>query len=171
VFISLWMNGHLTQGADNTAMIMPVFVRSLSLSLCFVPLSVVALTDLPAQERGNGAGLFNATRELGGSIGTAWMSTHLDRMTKQYYVDLAPHVDSYGSVAQDQLRAAQAALGRLWDPAGAALSSLQARLDLQALVRAFNEGFTTLAVVFLLSLGMVFLLRKPKDAVVVQGAH
>jgi DHA2 family multidrug resistance protein len=171
VFISLWMNGHLTPGADNTSMIMPVFVRSLSLSLCFVPLSVVALADLPAHERGNGAGLFNATRELGGSIGTAWMSTHLDRMTKQYYVDLSPHVDAYGSVAQDQLRAAQGALGRLWDPAGAALSSLQARLDLQALVRAFNEGFTTLAVVFLVSLGVVFLLRKPKVAVVVQGAH
>ena len=51
-------------------------IRSLALSLCFVPLSVVALADLPASERGSGAGLFNATRELGGSIGTAWMSTH-----------------------------------------------------------------------------------------------
>jgi DHA2 family multidrug resistance protein len=172
VFISLWMNGHLTQGADNATMIMPVFVRSLSLSLCFVPLSVVALADLPASERGNGAGLFNATRELGGSIGTAWMSTHLDQMTKQYYVDLAPNLDAYGSVARDQLNAAKAVLGaRLWDPMGAALSSLQLRLSGQALVRAFNEGFTTLAVVFLVSLGVVFLLRKPKVGVVVEGAH
>jgi DHA2 family multidrug resistance protein len=172
VFASLWMNGHLTQGADKFAMVMPIFVRSLSLSLCFVPLSVVALADLPPQERGNGAGLFNATRELGGSIGTAWMSTHLDQMTKQYYVDLAPHVDAFGAATREQLRAAQAVLGaRVWDPLGAALTSLQARLDAQALVRAFNEGFTTLAVVFLLSLGVVLMLHKPQEGVVVEGAH
>jgi DHA2 family multidrug resistance protein len=172
VFVSLWMNGHLNPAADTHAMIMPIFVRSLALSLCFVPLSVVALSDLRPSERGSGAGLFNATRELGGSIGTAWMSTHLDQMTKQYKSDLAPHIDAFGVAAHEQLSSAQAALGaRLWDPAGAALSFLQLRLDTQALVRAFNEGFTTLAVVFLVSLGVIFFLRKPQAGVVVQGAH
>ncbi len=171
VFISLWMNGHLTPSADTHTMIMPIFVRSLALSLCFVPLSVVALADLPASERGSGAGLFNATRELGGSIGTAWMSTHLDRMTKQYASDLAPHVDAYSAATQEQLRRAQGGFARLWDPAGAAFASLHLRLDMQALVRAFNEGFSTLAFAFLLSLAVVFLLKKPTAAVDVSAAH
>jgi DHA2 family multidrug resistance protein len=172
VLLSLWMNGHLTPDADTHTMVMPLLVRAAALSLCFVPLSVVALADLPASQRGNAAGLFNATRELGGSIGTAWMSTHLDRMTKQYQSDLAPHFDAYSSVAHDQLRNAQAGLGaRLWDPVGAALSSMQMRLDLQALVRAFNEGFTTLAVLFVASIAVVFCLKKPDSGVVIQGAH
>jgi DHA2 family multidrug resistance protein len=172
VFASLWMNGHLTAGADAHAMVAPVFVRALGLSLCFVPLSVVALADLPAKQRGSGAGLFNVTRELGGSIGTAWMSTHLDRMTQQYASDLAPHVDVYSPVAQEQLRGAQGALGaRVWDPIAAGFASLQSRLDGQALLRAFNEGFTTLAVVFLLSLGVVFLLRKPQANAPIPVAH
>ncbi|HEY2513019.1 MAG TPA: hypothetical protein VGI39_19260, partial [Polyangiaceae bacterium] len=110
--------------------------------------------------------------ELGGSIGTAWMSTHLDWMTKQYLVDLSPNVDAFHSAAQEQLRAAQAGVGaRMWDSFGTALSVMQARINLQALVRAFNEGFSTLALAFLLSLAVVFLLRKPKENVVVEGAH
>jgi DHA2 family multidrug resistance protein len=172
VIVSLWLNGHLNTGADSLTMTTPIFVRAVSLALCFVPLSVVALADLPASQRGSAAGLFNVTRELGGSIGTAWMSTHLDRMTKQYYVDLSPHVDAYSAVTQQQLRAAQGTFAsRAWDAGSAALASLHARLDLQSLVKAFNEGFTTLAVMFLLSLAVVFLLKKPSSAVVVQGAH
>ena len=163
VLVSLWMNGHLGPEADTHTMIMPVFVRACSLSLCFVPLSVVALSDLSPSERGSGAGLFNVTRELGGSIGTAWMSTRLDSMTKQYYADMAPHVDAYGQAAQDQLGNAQASLGaRTWDSYGAALSSMSGRLSLQAVVRAFNENFLALAMVFALSLTVVFLLKKPK---------
>ncbi|HZW90573.1 MAG TPA: DHA2 family efflux MFS transporter permease subunit, partial [Myxococcaceae bacterium] len=72
---SLWLNGHLTQLSDTHAMTLPIFVRSLGLGFCFVPLSVVALSGLKPSERGSAAGLFNLTRELGGSIGTAWMST------------------------------------------------------------------------------------------------
>jgi DHA2 family multidrug resistance protein len=172
VFASLWLNGHLTPGADTRAMVLPVFVRACALSLCFVPLSVAALSELKPSERGSGAGLFNVTRELGGSIGTAWMSTRLDSMTKQYYADLAPHVDPYGQVAQEQLGAAQAGLGsRLWDPLGAALSSIGGRLSLQALVRAFNQNFTLLALVFALSLGVVLLLKNPKGATELPAGH
>ena len=58
---------------------------------------------------------------------------------------------------------AQGALGaRAWDSYGAALSSLSGRLSLQAVVRAFNENFLALAMVFALSLTVVFLLKKPK---------
>jgi DHA2 family multidrug resistance protein len=154
---SLWLNGHLTPQADSHAMVMPIFVRSCGLGLCFVPLSVVALTDLSPSQRGSGAGLFNLTRELGGTIATAFLSTHLDRMTKQYTSDISSHVDAFSSVAQEQLHAASAALGS----ANAGLASLAQRIGLQALVSAFNEGFTLLGLVFLASMGVVLLLKKP----------
>jgi DHA2 family multidrug resistance protein len=172
VLASLWLNGHLGPEADTHAMIMPVFVRACALGLCFVPLSVVALSDLSPAERGSGAGLFNVTRELGGSIGTAWMSTRLDGMTKQSYSDLAPHVDAYGQVASEQIRSAQAGLGaHAWDGYGAALTSISGRISLQALVRAFNANFLTLAALFAMSLMVVFLLKKPKGQVDVSAAH
>jgi DHA2 family multidrug resistance protein len=169
-FASLWMNGHLTQFADTRTMTMPIFVRSCALALCFVPLSVVALSGLRADQRGNATGLFNMTRELGGSIGTAWMSTMLDRSSKQYAADLAAHVDTV-SAGPDVAVLQHGTFASGFDPLGGALSVLNLRVSSQALVRAFNDGFVTLAVVFLVALALVLVLRKPDPHVSGAGAH
>jgi DHA2 family multidrug resistance protein len=170
IFASLWMNGHLTQTADTHTMTMPIFVRSCALALCFVPLSVVALSGLRADQRGNATGLFNMTRELGGSIGTAWMSTMLDRTSKQYTADLAGHVDAV-SAGPDVAALQHGAFSSSFDPLGGALSVLNLRVSSQALVRAFNDGFITLALLFLGSLVLLLLLRRPDPQVSPAGAH
>jgi DHA2 family multidrug resistance protein len=164
LFYSLWINAHLTAGADHHAMLMPIFVRALSLGLCFVPLSVVALSNLSPRQRGSGAGLFNLTRELGGSIGTAWMSTWLTDNQKQAFSDLSRNVTVYNSTALDQLRSLQGQVGsRVLDAQGAALSIVNQRLAGSSLLRAFNQSFLTLAFFFLASLLLVFLLKKPQQ--------
>ncbi len=170
---SLWLNGHLTQLADTHAMTLPIFVRSLGLGFCFVPLSVVALSGLKPSERGSAAGLFNLTRELGGSIGTAWMSTMITNSAHQFRTDLARYADPYNPLFQEQLRMAQGAVARLPDPIQSGYALMASRLDLQALVRAFNTGFLTLAAAFAVSLFLVFLLRKPKGnaAEIAAAAH
>jgi DHA2 family multidrug resistance protein len=170
VFVSLWMNGHLSQAADPHAMTMPIFVRSCSLAMCFVPLSVVALSGLPARQRGNAAGLFNMTRELGGSIGTAWMSTMLDRTTKQYTVDYAGHADAV-SAQPDVAALAHGTFANAFDPQAGALAVLNARVSTQALIRSFNDGFITLAILFLGALFLVLFLRKPDPQVKPAAAH
>src|SRR5262245_21570805 len=173
IIASLWLNGHLTQLADTNALTLPIFVRSLGLGFCFVPLSVVALSGLKPSERGSAAGLFNLTRELGGSIGTAWMSTMITNSAHQFRTDLARYADPYNPLFQEQLRMAQGAVARLPDPIQSGYALMASRLDLQALVRAFNTGFLTLAAAFAVSLFLVFLLRKPKGnaAEIAAGAH
>jgi MFS transporter, DHA2 family, multidrug resistance protein len=173
IIASLWLNGHLTQLADTNAMTLPIFVRSLGLGFCFVPLSVVALSGLKPSERGSAAGLFNLTRELGGSIGTAWMSTMINNSAHQFRTDLARYADPFNPVFQEQLRMAQGAAARLPDPVQSGYALMASRLDLQALVRAFNTGFLNLAAAFALSFFLVFLLRKPKGnaAEVAAAAH
>jgi len=170
---SLWLNGHLTQLADTHAMTLPIFVRSLGLGFCFVPLSVVALSGLKPSERGSAAGLFNLTRELGGSIGTAWMSTMITNSSHQFRTDLARYADPFNPLFQEQLRQAQGAVARLPDPIQSGYALMASRLDTQALVRAFNSGFLTLAAAFAVSLLLVFLLRKPKGnaAEIAAAAH
>jgi DHA2 family multidrug resistance protein len=159
---SLWLNGHLTQLADTHALTMPLFVRSLALGFAFVPLSVVALSGLSPRQRGSAAGLFNLTRELGGSIGTAWMSTMLTNNAHQFRTDLARYADPYNPLFQEQLRQAQGAVARLPDPIQSGYALMASRLDAQALIRAFNTGFLVLAGVFALSFVLVFFLQKPK---------
>jgi len=159
--VSIWFNGHLTNQADEHAMLMPIFIRSLGLGFIFVPLSVAALYDLPPQQRGNAAGLFNLTRELGGSIGTAFMSFQLDRSSKAYFSYLSEKVNAWDANTLDQVQSMTARfVGQVPDPHAAALQALSARMSAQALIRAFNDNFIQLAFVFLLGIALTFFIKK-----------
>jgi DHA2 family multidrug resistance protein len=125
---------------------------------------------LRPDQRGNATGLFNMTRELGGWIGTAWMRTMLDRSSKQYAADLAGHVDTV-SASPDVANLQHGTFASSFDSLGGALSVLNLRISSQALVRAFNKGFVTLALVFLVSLVLVLLLRQPDPQASPAAAH
>ena len=170
------MNGHLTQRRRLLRDLVDAALRPLARRWASSSSRSAwsRSSDLAAAQRGNAAGLFNLTRELGGSIGTAWMSTHLDRMTKQYSVRSRAarrrvRARSRRSSSAPRRAGLGARLcGRRWAP-----RSRRSRCGsiLQALVRAFNEGFTTLGILFVASLAVVFFLKKPQNGVVPQGTH
>jgi DHA2 family multidrug resistance protein len=172
VLISTVENAALTPLADTFTMTVPIFVRAVGLSFCFVPLSVSALSGLSPNQRGNAAGLFNATRELGGSIGLAWMSTQLASNAKIHLTYLSEQVTPYNPIAQDQLGAMKATLAaRAVDPTAASWGAMTARLNVQALTLSFRDGFSTLALMFAVSLLVVLLLAKPSSGVDTRSAH
>jgi MFS transporter, DHA2 family, multidrug resistance protein len=177
IFLSLWMNGHLNPFADTRALVLPVFVRALGTGFGFVPLTFLAVQSLPESKRPAGTALFNVTRELGASVGTAAMSTLLDRRTKEFFTSITSHVDIYSPVTQEQLGAMRDGPGaRLASPDVAALAVLQLRIQTQALLRAFNEAFLTLAFAVGVGTLLIFLIRRPslpKDgtAVDLKEAH
>ncbi|HEY4221381.1 MAG TPA: DHA2 family efflux MFS transporter permease subunit [Myxococcota bacterium] len=171
-FISLVLNARLTAQADHYHMILPIFARACSLGLIFVPLSVASLSGLKPSQRGSGAGLFNLTRELGGSIGLAVMSNALNNASKSYYDDMRAQVTPYTAAAQDLVQQFKAGVGgRLVDPATGALAILSGRVSIQALVRAFNELFTGLAIFFALSILLVFLLKPAPKGLSAPAGH
>jgi DHA2 family multidrug resistance protein len=142
---------------------MPQLVRSVGLALVFIPISVAALSDLPPASRGNATGLFNLTRELGGSIGTAWMGKVVVDGVIAHGAALAPHVTAYDPVVQD----------RVWQLAhrGApALAVIGRQLQGQALVMSFEDGFRLATVAILAGIALVLLLKRARGPVPV-GAH
>ncbi|MFT3768902.1 MAG: DHA2 family efflux MFS transporter permease subunit [Minicystis sp.] len=169
--LSLWMNGHLTSQAGFWDLARPQMVRSFAMGFIFIPLSVIALSDLSPAQRGNATGLFNLTRELGGSIGTAWMGMALDDSTKVFRSRLAESVTVYNPIAQEQLGALRGGVARLPDPTLSATQILDLRVQIQALIKAFNEGFLTVAALFAAGLLLVLLLKRPQPGVKIEGAH
>ncbi|APR80257.1 Drug resistance transporter EmrB/QacA subfamily protein [Minicystis rosea] len=169
--LSLWMNGHLTSQASFWDLAKPQMVRSFAMGFIFIPLSVIALSDLPPAQRGNATGLFNLTRELGGSIGTAWMGMALDDSTKVFRSRLVESVTLYNPAAMEQLGALRGGVARLPDPSATATQILDLRVQIQALIKAFNEGFLTVAALFAAGLFLVFLLKRPQPGVKIEGAH
>ena len=174
IFVSLWMNAHLTADASMGSIVKPLFIRAIGTGFGFVPLTFLAVASLTPAQRPGGTALFNLTRELGASIGTAWMSTMLDRESKRSFTFITSHVDPYNSVLLDQANALEHGPGaRLFDPQAGALAVLHQRIGAQSLLRAFNESFLLLAAAFLAASWLILLMRRPAaaGAIDTKGAH
>lgn len=73
---------------------------------------------------------------------------------------------------QEQLAALQFGPGNsTYEPLLAALQILQRRIELQALVKTFDQAFTVAAIAFGSTVLLVFLLKKPRPGAAPGGAH
>ncbi|KAB8032240.1 DHA2 family efflux MFS transporter permease subunit [Fluviispira multicolorata] len=163
VTFSLWLNSNLNQASSEFDLITILFIRSIGLACLFIPLSVIAISRIPTKELGNAVGLFNLTRELGGSIGIAWMSSLLVNHIKEFDFLLKAKVNIGNEVAENQLKMMEAILvGKVSDAKQAALQLLQVRVNLQSTIEAFNSGFFILAFLFSTSLFFIMLIKKQK---------
>jgi DHA2 family multidrug resistance protein len=162
--LSLWLNAHLTDQAGFWDLTRPQFVRSVSMGFIFIPISMLALSDLPNEIRGNATGLFNLTRELGGSIGTAWMGLLVDRGSKIHASYLREAINPENPLVQERLAAIRGSLGQQTFTSDLVPESiLEFKVRVQALILSFNEGFGRVTFLFLASLVLVLFLKRPKQ--------
>jgi DHA2 family multidrug resistance protein len=161
---SQWIGAQLTNQAGFGDLVMPQLVRAVGLAFIFIPVSVAALSDLRPEERGNATGLFNLTRELGGSLGTAWMGKVVADGVVTHGQYIASHLTPYDPAVQDRI----AMLTHSGLPADLILAG---GVQNQALVMSFNDGFRLAMVAILVGLALVMMLRKPRSTVAPAGAH
>jgi DHA2 family multidrug resistance protein len=164
--------GALTSLSGFSDLVRPQLLRALGLSFIFIPVSMMALSDLDGAQRGNATGLFNLTRELGGSIGTAWMGMVVTNGVKAHGTALASHVTAFDGPVQEQLGAMASAVGtRASSGQLVPEALLQLRVAGQALVLSFGDGFRLAALAILLGLVAVAVMKRPRAGVTVSGAH
>jgi MFS transporter, DHA2 family, multidrug resistance protein len=162
--LSQWVSAHLTSEAAFGDLVHPALIRSFGLAFMFVPVSVAALSDLPLNQRGNATGLFNLTRELGGSLGTAWMGKILADGIVTHSARLAEHVSPYDPIAQERWLAI---VRSGMDPAAV----MMGRVTSEAMVMSFEDGFRITMLAIGLGIFMVMLLKRPRPQGAPSGAH
>jgi len=163
---------HLTPAAGFWDLVRPNMIRSFGLGFIFIPVSVMALSDLSPSARGNATGLFNLTRELGGSLGTALMGMQVSDDIKRFGSYLAENVTPYNPLAQEQLRQFAGSVGaQTFQRELVGESLLRMKVQTQAMVLSFENGFRWTALAMGLGLFLVLLLKRPKAGVEVAGAH
>jgi DHA2 family multidrug resistance protein len=169
---SFWMNSSLTAESGLWNVSSSQMLRGASVGFIFISLSVLALSNLPAEKRGNAAGLFSLTRELGGSIGTAWMGMILNDEVPRHASHLGESVTPYHQAALDQLAQFHDSFGtQLWDATAGTVALLKLRTMQESLVLAFQECFWCMSAALMSSIVFVFFLRKSGSAGAVEGAH
>src|SRR3978361_2383567 len=115
-----------------------------------VPTNTIALGTLPPDRIKNASGLFNLTRNLGGAVGLAVITTVLDSRWDLHIARLHEAVQWGSQAAMERLNAiTQAMTPTMGSDSGViALQTLSSSVRLQALVMAFSDVFLLLAGIF-----------------------
>ncbi len=149
-------------GADD--FFWPMIFRSLGTVMMFLPLSLAALGAVPKKDISNASGLYNLTRQLGGSIGIAGLTTLIDVRTTFHRTDLVAKLGANDPQTLARVQAyAHAFLAKGFDPVLSqrmGLGLLDRVVSVQASVMSFNDTFTVTAWGFLLAMPLALLLGK-----------
>lgn len=163
---SLFWQAHLSGQEGQWAMWLPQFIRVVGMPFVFIPMSTLALDRIPSREIGDATGLFSLTRELGGSIGTAMLSTAITRQTAYHRWHLMEPVNSLSDVATQRLAGLQARMSQMLpDPAmarEAALQALNGGVMKQALILAFNDAFFLASCIAAILIFVVATMERPR---------
>lgn len=163
--VSLAWLGQLSPFTGSGDLFWPLLVRAIGTVLMFLPLNLSTIGPIPTHDVAKATGIFNLTRQLGGSIGVALLSTVLDRRMVFHRDVLTSHLPASDPHVIERV----AQLTQLYVSKGAsepvaharALATLDGVVQQQASVLSFNDTFYIVAALVLAFLPLVFLLGKP----------
>jgi DHA2 family multidrug resistance protein len=160
-------------GTDN--LFWPLVWRGAVTVLMFLPLSLATLGSLPKEAVSAGSGFYNLTRQLGGSIGIALLTTLLQQREAFHRAMLVTNVSVYNWQTNQRLDALTGAFqSRGSDAATAhqqALASINQLVNTQAAILSYADVFRFVGVIFLCSLPLLLFLGKGKSGGNVPAAH
>jgi DHA2 family multidrug resistance protein len=167
--------GKMTPATGEPELFWPLIGRAVGTVLMFLPLSMATLGPIPKREVAQASGFFNLTRQLGGSIGVALLTTLLARRQAFHRNVLVEHV---GAIAPDitsrlaTLTAGLVAKGYAsFEAQLKALKLIDLNVDLQAAVMSFGDTFFATATLVLISLPLILALGKPPKGAKVDMGH
>ncbi len=164
--LSMWKHAHFTTDSGMPDFFWPLILRGVGLGLIFVPLTNLALADLPMSRIPNGTGLFNLMRQLGGSVGIALSATLVTRFASIHRADLVADVTIYSTATQERLAMLEHGLAAQGVPANLiatkAVAILNGMVQRQALMLSFDQLFLLFGAAFLISLPLLLLMHKSK---------
>jgi len=164
--ISMFQHSHFTLQTGRGDMFWPITLRGFGTGMMFVPLTTAAMAGLHGRDLGEGAAIFNLSRQLGGSMGIAALATLMTRYGVQFGARLSESISLFSYATQQRLAAmTQAFLPTSPDAATAqqrAIAALQLTARGQALTLTFEQIFRLVGVIVLAIIPLVFLLKKPR---------
>ena len=150
---------------SEAAVIWPSVINGIAISFIFVPLTTAAVGHLPQAQMGNATGLYNLMRNLGGSVGIAFVTTMIQRGAQTHQALMAGHLTTTSPALHHHLAVLQHALVRHTDSVTAANQAyglIYQTLDRQAHLWAFADNFRLFGWMALGCLPLIFLFKRIK---------
>ncbi|HEY0208844.1 MDR family MFS transporter [Acerihabitans sp.] len=159
--LACYVNMNLTSQSVGMDFVPGQLLQGAGLALAMLSLNQAAVTSVPADLAGDASGLFNAARNLGGSIGLAIISTFQERRMTYHTQVIGEATTANSPLAQDYMQnlTSQLQSSAGGDAAAQAWGRLAQQVQEQALVMAYNDLFWIFGVIVLCSIPLAFLLR------------
>jgi DHA2 family multidrug resistance protein len=147
--------------------IWPSVVNGIAISFIFVPLTTATMSQLGQAQIGNASGLYNLMRNLGGSIGIAFVTTMLARGAQAHQALMVGHLTPTDPALAQRLAAGRSMLSQHTDTVTAtrqAYGAVYSLLDQQAHLWAFVDNFFLFGVLALGAVPLIFLFKRVQHA-------
>ncbi len=142
----------------------PLIWRGFGTVIMFLPLSIVTLGSLPKKDVASGSGFFSLTRQLGGSIGIAAITTLVAKQEFIHRSELIDNASDLNPAWQPRLDADTSFFNTLsGDPVAVhnlALTLIDRSIDTQSALLSYRDVFYCVALIFTLTLPLILLLGK-----------
>jgi DHA2 family multidrug resistance protein len=127
--------------------------------MMFLPLSLVTLGGLPKEDLGAASGLYNLSRQLGGSFGIAALTVVLDQRLSLHRDHLLEHLQRTDPRLQEHLQGLQQHVC-----VNQSLALVAEQVQQQASLLAFGDVFRSVACLFMLALPLLVLMPGPQPS-------
>ncbi|MFD1141472.1 DHA2 family efflux MFS transporter permease subunit [Larkinella insperata] len=149
----------LDTGADS--FFWPLIIRGIGMGFIFIPLTTITVADLSNLEVPQGSALTNMVRQLGGTFGTAIITTYISTRSVFHQTILADNVTNYNPLSVERIRQYTALfVSRGNDLATAtqkAYTLLKGAVTRQAMVMTYGDAMLIIGGFFLICLPLLLL--------------
>lgn len=153
----------------------PLILRGAGTGLQFAPLSLITLGTLAPQLIPQGSGLFNLSRQLGGSFGIAVLATMVDNRMHFHYARLVEHMSPFSPITQERLAMLQTGLQGHGLPAStakfSAYKAIYGTVMRQSAVMTYMDVFQFMAWMGMGAILLLLLFKPSRGVVRAPGGH
>jgi DHA2 family multidrug resistance protein len=136
------------------------------MAFLFVPIQTVSYAGVPVQKYNQVSGIMNLSRNIGGDLGIAFVTTLVARRSQVHQAVLAAHATAYDPTYQSRIvgltRAFERAGGSSIEAAHRATAMMYRQVLLQANQLAYLDAIKILAIAAACMVPIVWLAKRPQ---------
>ena len=130
------------------------FIQGAGLGFLFVPLNTVTFATLAPEQRADGTGLFNLSRNVGSSVGISVVSYLLTRNNQVNHATISTHVTAVNRAFDNSM------VLHAWSPwTAGGRAALDQVIQTQAAIISYIDDFKLMMILSLAAIPLVLLLR------------
>jgi len=173
VFTTMLSKSTLNSGTGD--FFWPLVIRGIGMALLFVPLTTLAIADLKGPEIGQGTGLNNMMRQLGGAFGIATLTTIIHIRQGVHRNNLLTNINPYNNAFTDRFNMLvqnfEAKGSSVLDATHMAYAAIEGAVIKQTLLLTYADAYWISGLVMLFSIPLLFLQPFRKNMKAATDAH